>query len=110
MKTKPLLISAAILLCVIAAGIYFVLSLIRYERQRDLNNWQITLSVVADSRATDIIKWVDGRFAVLQELAANGSLQLYAEQLLINPEAPRESEAVQLSCDGNLIFFVDVAC
>ena len=103
MKTKPFLISAAILICVIVSGIFSVFSLTRYEQQRDLNNWQITLSVVADSRAADIMKWVDGRFAVLQELAANGSLQLYVEQLLSNPEASRETEAVKLSYLRNLI-------
>jgi HD-GYP domain-containing protein (c-di-GMP phosphodiesterase class II) len=103
MKTKPFLISAVILICVIVSGIFAALYLTRYEEQRDLNNWQITLSVVADSRAADIMKWVDGRFAVLQDLAANGSLQLYVEQLLINLEASRETEAVQLSYLRNLI-------
>ncbi|RJX27956.1 MAG: PAS domain-containing protein [Desulfurivibrio sp.] len=103
MKTKPFLISAAILICVITAGVFSVFSLTRYEQRRDLNNWQITLAVVADSRAAEIMKWVDSRFAVLQELAANGSLQLYVEQLLINPEAGRETEAVQLSYLRNLI-------
>ena len=103
MKTKPFLISAAILICVIISGSFAAFSLTRYEKQRDLNNWQITLSVVADSRAADIMKWIDGRFAVLQELAANGSLQLYVEQLLINFEASRETEAVQLSYLRNLI-------
>jgi HD-GYP domain-containing protein (c-di-GMP phosphodiesterase class II) len=103
MRTKPFLISAAILIVVITAGVVSVFSLTRYERQRDLNNWQITLSVVADSRSAEIMKWVDGRFAVLQELAANGSLQLYVEQLLINPEPRRDTEAVELSYLRNLI-------
>jgi hypothetical protein len=97
MRTKPFLISAAILILVITAGVFSVFSLTRYEQQRDLNNWQITLSVVADSRSAEIMKWVDNRFAVLQELAANGSLQLYVEQLLLNPETSRETEAVELS-------------
>ena len=103
MRTKPFLISAAILILVITAGVFSVFYLTRYEQQRDLNNWQITLSVVADSRSAEIMKWVDSRFAVLQELAANGSLQLYVEQLLLNPETSRETEAVQLSYLRNLI-------
>ena len=102
-NTKPYLISAAILLFVIAAGVFSVLRLIRYEQQRDLNSWQRTLSVVADSRAADIMRWSDNRFAVLRELAANGSLQLYVQQLLSNPEMQQQTEAVQLSYLRNLI-------
>ncbi|MCJ7602936.1 MAG: PAS domain-containing protein, partial [Desulfobulbaceae bacterium] len=58
---------------------------------------------MADSRSAEIMQWVDSRFAVLQELAANGSLQLYVEQLLLNPETSRETEAVELSYLRNLI-------
>ncbi|MBI4791223.1 MAG: PAS domain-containing protein [Deltaproteobacteria bacterium] len=102
-NTKPYLISAAILLFFVAVGVFSVLHLIRYEQQRDLNNWQLTLSVVADSRAAEIMQWSDSRFAVLRELAANGALQLYAQQLLSSPEMKRETEAVQLSYLRNLI-------
>lgn len=103
MRKKPFLISAASLILVMTAGVFSVFYLTSYEQRRDLNNWQITLSVVADSRSAEIIKWVDSRFAVLQELAANGSLQLYVEQLLINPDTSRETEAIQLSYLRNLI-------
>jgi PAS domain-containing protein len=103
MNIKPYLAGAAILLCVVAAGIFGVFHLVRYEQQRDLDNWQLTLAVVADSRAAEIMRWSEGRFAVLRELAANGSLQLYAQQLLSNPALKQETEAVQLSYLRNLI-------
>ena len=84
-------------------GFFAVLSLTRYEKQRDLNNWQITLSIAADSRVAEIMKWADTRFATLQELAINGSMQLYVEQLLKNPDTTPQTDAIQLSYLRNLI-------
>lgn len=100
---KPFLLSAIILVIILTAGFVSVISLTRYEKQRDLNDWQITLSVMADSKTSEIIKWADSKFAVLQELAANGSLQMYVQQLLRQEVTEGQAEAIQLSYLRNLI-------
>ncbi|MFW8601175.1 HD domain-containing phosphohydrolase [Desulfobacterota bacterium M19] len=101
---KQVFIGAVILLLLfIAAGIWSIQSLVRYERQRDLNTWQITLNVMADSRAAQLRQWAAAQFAKLTELAGNGSLQLYTQELLRRPETPGETEPAQLSYLRNLI-------
>lgn len=103
-KTKGVFIGAVILLLLfIAAGIWSIQALVRYERQRDLNTWQITLNVMADNRAAQLRQWAGAQFAKLNELAANGSLQLYTQNLLRRPATPGETEPAQLSYLRNLI-------
>lgn len=102
-SSKPFVISGTILCLFLVLGVLAVFSLARYEKQRDLNNWQITLSVLADSRAAAVSNWVEDRLAVLRELAANGSLQLYTQQLLRHPGEEGEREAVELSYLRNLL-------
>ncbi|MDH4320343.1 MAG: HD domain-containing protein [Desulfobulbaceae bacterium] len=97
------LTAMGILVIFLAAGVWAIFSLARYERQRDLNHWQITLGVMADSRAAGIRQWIDGRFDVLLELARNGSLQLYVQQLRQRQTADPEMEPAQISYLRNLL-------
>ena len=92
-----------ILLCFIGLAAFSIYKLSRYEQQRDLNNWRITLGVMADSRANGVNRWIDQQFTVLQELADNGSLRMYTQQILRQPEQNRDGDAAQISYLGNLI-------
>ena len=93
-----------ILLCFIGLAAFSIYKLSLYEQQRDLNNWRITLGVMADSHSNSVNRWIDQQFNVLQELADNGSLRMYTQQLLRQPEANREGAATaQISYLGNLI-------
>ncbi len=101
---KRIFIGAVILLLLfVTTGIWSIQALVRYERQRDLNTWQITLNVMADSRAAQLRQWAAAQFAKLNELAANGSLQLYTQELLRRPAPPGETEPAQLSYLRNLV-------
>ncbi|HFQ80841.1 MAG TPA: hypothetical protein ENK33_05640, partial [Desulfobacterales bacterium] len=103
-KGKHIFTGAVILLLLfIAAGIWSIQALVRYERQRDLNTWQITLNVMADNRAAQLRQWAGAQFAKLNELAANGSLQLYTQNLLRRPKTTSGMEPAQLSYLRNLI-------
>lgn len=53
-----------------------------------VNDWQARLNIIADSRASDVQRWVMGHFAELSSLANNASLQLYVGEL----EAPADAE------------------
>lgn len=85
----------------VAAGA--IVRLTRYERERDLGNWQLTLGVLADAKAALVDKWVEAQFAVLQELADNGSVQLYAQQLERHPVDKQTAEPAEMSYLRNLI-------
>ena len=47
-------IGVAVLVVVIAAGVFFSFRFVEDERQRALNEWQIRLGIVADSRVAAI--------------------------------------------------------
>jgi HD-GYP domain-containing protein (c-di-GMP phosphodiesterase class II) len=96
-------VSAGVLLAVLIVGTWAALSLTKYERKRDLNNWRLTLGVMADSRTNAVDTWADSRFEVLRELSLNGSLQLYVQQLLDRPDKIKDSEPAQLSYLRNLL-------
>ncbi len=95
--------TAIILLTIfMAAGIWGITALIRYEHQRDINTWRVTLNIMADSRAAQIQQWVDTQFKNLTELAENSSLQLYTQELS-KQASHTASESAELSYLRNLI-------
>ena len=74
-------IGVAVLLVVIAAGVFFSFRFVEDERQRALNEWQIKLGIVADSRVAAINDWVQYNFATIRDLTENASLQLYLSEI-----------------------------
>lgn len=104
-KGKRIVAAAiAVLLLIIIGGMGAVNALVRYEKQRDIDTWQITLNVMADSRAKRVQQWMNGQFASLEELAANGSLQMYSQQLQrLGQGEASPTEPAQLSYLRNLI-------
>lgn len=78
---KKVILVAAGLLAVLAAGILFAFKFVEDERERNLQEWQIRLGIVADSRSAAIGEWIDQNFTVMRELTENASLQLYMTEL-----------------------------
>ena len=81
---KIALIVGVVLLGVAVAALYFAVSFVDSERQRALQEWQIRLGIVADSRAAAVNQWIDGNFATLRELSENASLQIYMDELAMS--------------------------
>ncbi len=102
-QANSLVLSTIIFLVFVVSASWSIVSLTRYEHNRDLGNWQLTLGVMADSRTQTIADWIEGRFTLLQDLADNGSLQLYTQQL-VNPTAANlSSEPAEISYLRNLL-------
>lgn len=99
-KTKTTLIAAVTLLMSLA--IFGIFKLSAYERQRDMDNWRITLGALADNKTQLVNNWLDSHLASLVELAENPSLQMYVQYLERNKENRREDPA-QLTYLKNLI-------
>jgi PAS domain S-box-containing protein len=99
-RSTLLSLGAVALAAAVLAGLAFVY--VQRERERDLVQWQVRLGIVADSRALDIGRWVDDRFAVLRDIAQNLSVQLYMTNLELNaPQA--DADAVEGQYLRNLI-------
>lgn len=70
-----------VLAAAVGIGVFFVSRFVESERQRDLQAWQVRLSIVADSRLAAVNNWLEQQFAELTGLAENASLQLYMTEL-----------------------------
>ena len=69
------------LLVIIAAAVFFSFRFVESERTRVLQEWQIRLGIVADSRAADVNEWIETNLNTIAELTENQSLQLYMSEL-----------------------------
>jgi PAS domain S-box-containing protein len=77
-----LAIGLLLLLAVAVVGVLLVLRFVDSQRQQDLLAWQTRLSIIADSRKSDVEAWVTRQLDDVSSLANNASLQLYMAQLL----------------------------
>jgi len=73
-------VGGAILLVLVAA-VVAIFFFVGQERQRALQEWQIRLGIVADSRTAAINDWIEQNYAQLRELAENTSLKLYMTEV-----------------------------
>ena len=93
-RTRVIIASAAAgLAAVVAVGIFAVLAFVDRERERDLQQWQVRLGIVADSRTADVNRWLAEQFGSMQSLAENASLQLYMTQISLSGSAAPPPEA-----------------
>jgi len=73
--------SGSVLLVIFfALSIFFIFEYAKKERKRDLMDWQVRLSILADIRVTAVEDWLEGRRGKLNELANNPTLKLYLSQ------------------------------
>lgn len=82
-------IGVFLMLSAVGASIFGAFKFVEDERARSLQEWQIRLGIVADSRSSAINDWQDENFKVMRELAENASLQLYMSEIA-NANAPAE--------------------
>ncbi len=75
--------AGVILLVATILGIWFAWDFVQSERERDIQAWERSQSIVADSRAQAVNEWVDFQFQVLRDLADNASLQLYMTEVAL---------------------------
>ena len=83
---RTLWFGAVALVAVVIAGIWGTVSFVEKQRKRDLQNWEIRLGIVADSRVAAIENWLSEQKAAVASLADNASLQIYLTQLVLETE------------------------
>ncbi len=64
-----------------AVGVALVLRFVAAERDRDLRAWQLTLGIVADSRAAAVESWLGRQWSEVAGVAGNESVRLYMTEL-----------------------------
>lgn len=101
---NPAYTGIALLLLLVAIGVSLVIGYAHKERERDLQNWQVRLGILADVRFQAVDHWIEHQFGSMRELADNGSLQLYLTQLIARPANDATTvEPAQLSYLRNMI-------
>lgn len=83
---RTLWIGAIALVAIVIAGIWGTISFVEKQRKRDLQNWEIRLGIVADSRVAAIENWLSEQKSAVASLAENASLQIYLTQLVLETE------------------------
>ncbi|WP_368412838.1 HD domain-containing phosphohydrolase [Dongia sp.] len=72
---------AIILVLLAIIGLVAVSYFVAQEREREETQWQLRMGIVADSRFTDIDRWLNRQLDELTGLAKNESLQIYTDQI-----------------------------
>ena len=75
-----IIVGAVLLLCAVL-GMVAVHRFVRAEGERELQQWQLRLGIVAASRAQAVREWRDRQFETLSGLAENLSLQIYLTEI-----------------------------
>lgn len=92
-----------ILLLLVLGGVFLAYRFIAAEQERALQEWQVRLGLIADTRSSLVDDWARKRLRFLTDLAGNPSLQLYLSQLASRAPAENAAEPAQLSYLRNLI-------
>lgn len=81
---KTLFKGMAILALIVAIGVWAVFYYVADQRTRETQNWQIRLGIIAETRMTQVERWVADQMSAISVLADNASLQIYMTQLAID--------------------------
>jgi HD-GYP domain-containing protein (c-di-GMP phosphodiesterase class II) len=91
------------LLCFLIVSLWLIFEYAEKERNRDLVNWQIRLSLLAEIRADSIEGWIGKRKIQLHKLANNPSLKLFLSQLANKDKADKSVLNAQQGHVRNLL-------
>lgn len=76
--------AAFLLVAVVVAGVWGTISFVEQQRARDVQNWEVRLGIVADSRLASVEEWLSKQKEAIVTLAQNESLQIYLTQLVLD--------------------------
>lgn len=78
-----------------AVGIFLMLEFADAERDREMRQWQGRMAIVADSRLTDIDRWLTNQQADLRGISENAAVQLYVSLLGADFGAEEEEDPIE---------------
>ncbi len=83
---KFIWIAAAMLVAVVIGGVWGTVVFVDGQRNRDVQNWEVRLGIVADSRLSSVEQWLSEQKDAILSLAENESLQVYLTQLVLDTQ------------------------
>ncbi len=95
----------ALIAAIVLVGLWLVGRFTAVDLARDMQSWQEKLNLIAESRTSDVGRWVQGNIKELQSLADNPSLQLYMTELQMKKKTESGNEPAQTSYLRNLLLF-----
>lgn len=83
-----------------AIGLVIVLSLAAFaifrfaesEAEKDLENWESRMALIADSRSAEVSEWLNRHLHLIEQLAGDASVQLYASTIVGEDEQSAEAQ------------------
>jgi PAS domain S-box-containing protein len=102
-ENRPVIIAFILLLAFMALGMWLGNEYVARERQRDMQNWEGRLAVIAESQKRAVESWLKSQTSNLQELADNPLLQILLSMRQGAADESNEVQRGQLSHLKNLI-------
>jgi len=96
---------AGLVAAIVIVGLWLVAQFTAVDLARDMQSWQEKLNLIAESRASEVNRWVEGNIKELQTLAGNPSLQLYMTELQMAKQPGASAEPAQKTYLRNLLLF-----
>ncbi len=103
MNNKSTFTAFILLLLFVSSSIWLVFEYVSAEKQRDLDDWQVRLNIMAESQQRAVENWFSEKTDYLNELATNPLLQLYVSQSALVKNEKSETSRGQLHHLKNLI-------
>ncbi len=103
MNNRSTFIAFILLVLFISGSIWLVFEYAENEKKRDLADWQVRLSIMAESQQHAVEGWLDEQVNHISELATNPLLQLYVSQASSAGFSADETGRGQLQHLRNLI-------
>ncbi len=102
-ENRPVIIAFILLLIFLVAGIWLSNEYVAREQQRDMQNWEGRLAVIAESQKRAVEGWLNAQQTNLQALAENPLLQILLSIRQESISQTSEAERGQLGHLKNLI-------
>lgn len=91
---SPMLTVSIVALMILGFGGFLMSFFIEADYARDEKNWQEKLSIIAETRASNISQWVTTEQSNIRNIADNPSLQLYVSEWMAERELAKKSEVL----------------
>ena len=103
MNNKPASIAFILLFAFLSGSIWLVFEYVSSEKQRDLDDWQARLNIMAESQQSVVEIWLDKQLENIGTLASNPLVQLYVSQSYTTTDVIDETRRGQFNHLRNLL-------
>ena len=74
---RPAFIASSMLVGFLVLSIWLIMQYVAGEKERDIENWQAKLAVLAEAQKRSVESWLDDQISNLEDVASNPLLEIY---------------------------------